>query len=67
MKHTKKLIAILICLAMLPWTMLPVFAGETDAQAAEPLYSMTFDKSGDEAERVAEWNFDTACSINQIT
>ena len=53
MKHTKKLIAVLICIAMLPWAMIPAFADGTEPTV---LYSMTFDNSGDETERVAEWD-----------
>ena len=52
MKRTRKIIAVLMCIALLPWTLISAFAeGNTNV-----LYSMTYDNSGDENERIVEWS-----------
>ena len=45
MNMTKKLIAVLLCLAMLPVAAFTAFAADTSADAGDVLYSVTFDGS----------------------
>ena len=49
----KKLLAILLVLAMIPTMLIPAFADES--VKTETIYDLTFDNSGDEAAKLAEW------------